>query len=395
MIRREIEPELITAANEYPVTTIFGPRQSGKTTLVKMVFPKHKYVSLEMPSDLVRAEEDPRAFLDELGEQAVLDEVQRAPFLLSYIQGIVDQRQQEGAYILTGSHQPSLGAAVSQSLAGRTAILELLPFSPKEIATYKRGYSTWELVLLGGYPRLYEKQLNHSRFFNSYIRTYIERDVRQLLAIRNASSFQKLLMLLAGRVGNIINYSSLCSDTGISSTTVKEWLSVMESSYVLFQLSPFYENIRKRVIKSPKIYFYDTGLVSHLLGIQTSSQLKRDPLRGAIFENAVILNIIKGIKTQGGYEQIFFFRDSNGNEVDLIIKSGRQFLPIEIKSASTFNTEFLKGIKTFRKLLGEKCGPAFLLYNGEERFNINEIQVFNPFLHNFDIIFRQVKSVRV
>ena len=386
MINRRIAKELKRASLEYPVVTIFGPRQSGKTTLVKMTFPDYRYVSMEEPDKLNRAEEDPKAFLDDLGKRAVIDEVQRAPFLLSYIQGIVDKNQKEGAFILTGSHQPVLGEAVSQSLAGRTAVLTLLPFSFREIADYNRKYSSWELVLLGGYPRIHEKKLSLNRFFNGYLRTYVERDVRQILTIRNLKSFQQLIQLSAGRIGNIINYSSLSGDTGVTSTTIKEWFSVMESSYILFQLPPFFENIRKRTIKSPKLYFYDTGFASWLLGIQTGDQLKRDPLRGALFENAVIVDIIKTLKAQSRGEQLFFFRDGNNKEVDLIIKHGRTLYPVEIKSSSTFTTEFLKGIKNFIKMKGPDCGGAFLLYNGKEQFTVDGIKIMNPFIHQFDFM---------
>lgn len=385
MIKRDITRELKDSASEYSVVTIFGPRQSGKTTLVKMTFPKYKYVSMEDPDQLNRAEADPREFLNDLGRKGIIDEIQRAPFLLSYIQGVVDNQGESRKFILTGSHQPALGEAVSQSLAGRSAILNLLPFSIHEIGRYSKEYSNWELVLMGGYPAIYEKNLKINRFFNGYVRTYVERDVRQIISIRNIRTFQQFLQLAAGRTGNLINYFSLAGDTGVSSGTIKEWFSVMEASFILFLLPPYFENIRKRVVKSPKLYFFDTGLVSFLLGIHTSQQIKRDPLRGALFENAVILEIKKYLEVKGIIHQLFFYRDSNGNEVDVIIKKGRKLIPIEIKSAETFNSEFLKGIKNFLKANNAICETPLLFYNGTEEFTVDGIRVLNPFIHKYEL----------
>ena len=279
MIKRDITTELIEAAGEYPVVTLFGPRQSGKTTLVQMTFPDKLYYSLEDPDVRMAAETDPRGFLAKLPEGGVLDEIQRLPELLSYIQGIVDQKKKTGMFILTGSHQPELHQTVSQSLAGRTAVLTLLPFSLSELKNYKKNWDPFELILKGAYPRLHEKGLKPSRFFNGYMQTYIERDVRALINLKDLRSFQQFFTLLAGRIGQVTNYTSLSNDVGVSATTIKNWISVLKASFVVFELSPFFENIRKRVVKSPKIYFSDVGLAAYLLGIETSDQVSRDPLR--------------------------------------------------------------------------------------------------------------------
>ncbi|MCJ7774676.1 MAG: ATP-binding protein, partial [Desulfobacterales bacterium] len=268
MIKRDITTELLEAAGEYPVVTVFGPRQSGKTTLVTMTFPDKSYYSLEDPDVRMAAATDPRGFLDALTEGAVLDEIQRLPQLLSYIQGIVDRLKKPGLFILTGSHQPELHQSVSQSLAGRTAVLTLLPFSMEELRNYKKNWDAFELIVKGAYPRLHEEGLNTTRFFNSYLQTYVERDVRALINLKDLTTFQQFIRLLAGRIGQIVNYTSLSNDIGVSSTTVKNWVSVLKASFVVFELAPFFQNVRKRVIKSPKIYFNDTGLAAYLLGIE-------------------------------------------------------------------------------------------------------------------------------
>ncbi|MDY6990720.1 MAG: AAA family ATPase, partial [Thermodesulfobacteriota bacterium] len=253
MIQREIARELVQAAGEYPVVTVFGPRQSGKTTLAQMTFPDKRYVSLEDPDVRMAAETDPRGFLSEMPHGAVLDEIQRLPQLLSYIQGIVDRAQESGMFILTGSHQPELHQTVSQTLAGRTAVLSLLPFSLSELRYYRPEWEPFELIVRGAFPRIYEENLKPRRFFNGYIQTYVERDVRALVNLKDLRPFQQFLILLAGRVGQIVNYTSLSNDVGVSSTTIKNWISVLKASFVVFELPPFFENIKKRVIKSPKL----------------------------------------------------------------------------------------------------------------------------------------------
>jgi predicted AAA+ superfamily ATPase len=342
MIKREITTELIASAEEYPVVTVFGPRQSGKTTLAQMTFPHKSYFSLEDPDVRMAAQTDPRGFLANLPDGGVLDEIQRLPQLLSYIQGIVDRAKKKGMFILTGSHQPELHQSVSQTLAGRTAVLSLLPFSLTELRNYRRKWEPFDLIVHGSYPRVHEEKLKPARFFNGYLQTYIERDVRALINLKDLRPFQQFLTLLAGRIGQIVNYSSLSNDVGVSATTIKNWVSVLKASFIVFELPPYFENIRKRVIKSPKIYFNDVGLAAYLLGIETANQLYRDPLRGGLYENLVVLEILKSRLNRGKRPELFFYRDTHGNEVDLVIRQARTLIPIEIKSAATFTSDFLK-----------------------------------------------------
>jgi uncharacterized protein len=336
---------------------------------------------MEDPDVRMAAQADPRGFLENLPNGAVLDEIQRTPELLSYIQGRVDTRNKAGEFILTGSHQPALHAAVSQSLAGRTAVLTLLPFSLPELRHYKKAWDPFDLVVRGCFPRLHEERLSHRRFFNGYLQTYVERDVRMLTNLKDLRLFQRFLTLLAGRVGQVVNYTSLGNDTGVSSTTVKSWISILSASFVIFELPPYHENISKRVIKSPKVYFTDPGLVAHLVGIETAEQAGRDPLRGALYENLIIVELLKRRLNAGLRPSLFFYRDTNGNEVDLVIKAGRNLVPIEIKSAATFTEEFLKGLGRFRDAVGAKTSGGYLLYNGKERFNVKGVSVFNYFQH--------------
>lgn len=384
MITRNITTELIRSATEYPVVTILGPRQSGKTTLARMTFPGKQYFSLEDPDIRMAAENDPRGFLSQMADGGILDEVQRLPLLLSYIQGLVDSARQHGRFILTGSHQPQLHEAISQSLAGRTAMLTLWPFSCQELRSYKTPLSPFDLIARGFYPRLHEEALDPRRYFNNYLMTYVERDVRALIQLRDLSQFQKFLILLAGRVGQVVNFASLANDVGISGTTIKNWLSVLKASFIIFELPPFFENVGKRVIKSPKIYFTDVGLVAFLLGIHTEEQASRDPLRGGLYENLLIADIIKGALNRGIRPEMYFFRDSHGNEVDLLIRNEGHLTPVEIKSGATFSTVFLKGLERFQALETKGNTPGAVLYNGEQQFNIRGIRIFNP-LHVEDI----------
>lgn len=378
MIRRDITKELRESAGEYPVVTVFGPRQSGKTTLAQMTFPDKLYYSLEDPDLRMAVETDPKGFLANLPEGSVLDEIQRVPQLLSYIQGIVDRANKRGMFILTGSHQPELHQSVSQTLAGRTAVLSLLPFSLAELRNYRKNWDAFELIVNGSYPRLHEEKLTPGRFFNGYLQTYVERDVRALINLKDLRQFQQFLTLLAGRIGQIINYTSLSNDVGVSATTIKNWISVLKASFIVFELPPFFENIRKRIVKSPKIYFSDVGMAAYLLGIETPDQLYRDPLRGGLYENLVILEILKARLNRGKRPELFFYRDTHGNEVDLIIRQARILIPIEIKSAATFTPDFLKGIDHFARVAGDRCTNGFILYNGNEHLTVKGTGVINP-----------------
>ncbi len=380
MIVRDISEELLRAATEYPIVTILGPRQSGKTTLAQMTFPDKLYVSLEEPDVRAAAEADPRGFLGQMEDGAILDEVQRLPMLLSYIQGIVDKDGKPGRFILTGSHQPQLHEAISQSLAGRTAILTLWPFSLHELKSYKTTRTSFDLIVSGCFPRLHNESLQPRRFFNSYLQTYVERDVRMLIQLRDLSQFQQFLTLLAGRVGQIVNLASLSNDVGVSATTIRNWLSVLKASYVVFELPPFFDNVKKRVIKSSKIFFTDVGLAAFLLGIHTKEQAFHDPLRGNLYENLIIADTMKGALNKGIRPELYFFRDSHGNEVDLIIKENGRLIPVEIKSAETFSIGFVKGLEYFQALGIKRVETGAILYNGEQQFNVRGTRIFNPLL---------------
>ena len=384
MIIRDITEELAQSAAEYPVVTILGPRQSGKTTLARLTFPDKPYFSLEDPDVRMAAEADPREFLGRMEGGGILDEVQRLPALLSYVQGIVDRIRKHGRFILTGSHQPRLHEAISQSLAGRTAMLTLWPFALHELRRYDPAPDPFDLIRRGFFPRLHEEGLEPRRFFNGYLQTYVERDVRALMQLRDLSQFQKFLTLLAGRVGQVVNLASLGNDVGASSTTIRNWLSVLKASYVVFELPPFFENVRKRVIKSPKIFFTDVGLAAFLLGIHTAEQASRDPLRGNLYENLVIADIVKSALNKGIRPEIYFFRDSRGNEVDLLIREKGMLTPVEIKSAATFSTDFIKGLEWFHALGIKRVTAGAVLYSGEQPFNVRGVRILNP-LHVEDI----------
>jgi uncharacterized protein len=385
MIKRELVAELKAAAREYPVVTLVGPRQSGKTTLVQAVFPDKPYQSLEDPDVRRTAQLDPRGFLAEFPDGCILDEIQRFPELLSYMQGIVDRRQSEGLFIVTGSHQPLLHQAISQSLAGRTALLTLLPFSLKELGQYNKKLEPFPLIVSGCFPRLHEKNLQPDRFFKGYFQTYVERDVRALINVKDLDQFQRFLTLIAGRIGQLVNYSSLGNDAGASSTTIKSWISVLKASYIVFELQPYYQNINKRVTKSSKLFFMDTGLAAYLLGISEAQQFARDPLRGGMYENFVILEFMKAYTNRGRLPQLFFYRDSHGNEVDLILKRGRKLFPIEIKSAMTFSESFLQGIDRFKEVVkSDQCEGGAVFFGGDQKTTIHGIRLANIFNESID-----------
>lgn len=381
MIKRIISAELHDCCAEYPVVTVLGPRQSGKTVLVQENFPEKDYFSLEDPDMRQAAELDPRGFLRQMREGAILDEIQRLPILLSYIQGIVDKEQRPGMFILTGSHQPDLHNAVSQSLAGRTALLTLLPFCLEELQQVQKEYETYEMIVKGFFPGMHYRNLKTERFFNGYLQTYVERDVRALINLKDLNRFQQFLTLLAGRIGQVINHTSLSNDIGVSSTTIKNWISVLKASYIVFELPPFYENIKKRVIKSPKFYFTDTGLASFLLGIRTPEQAARDPLRGGLYENMIILELMKSWFNQGRRPDFYFFRDTHGNEVDLLIRDQGRLLPVEIKSAATFSASFLKGIERFRKMTPACHKHGAVLFDGDQKLQVKDIHILNLLKH--------------
>lgn len=352
-----------------------------------MTFPKLSYVSLEDPDIRRQAVDDPRSFLGKLSSGAILDEIQRVPDLLSYLQGIIDADRKSGRFILTGSHQPQVHRAVSQSLAGRTAVLELMPFSLPEIRKYKDSPGqAFDLIHRGFYPGVYENKLKTDRFYRSYVATYVERDVRDLIQLTDLTGFEKFLHLIAGRVGQLVNYSSIANDVGVTAGTIKNWISILKASYILFELTPWYANIRKRLVKSSKLYFVDVGLASWLLGLETASQVERDPLRGMLYENLLVMEVVKALRNRGERPHLHFYRDMKGNEVDLLIqKTHNEFVAVEIKSSATFQPEFIKGIEAFKRAAGEEnMIHAKVWYNGDRQTHYKETEVRNPLVHGFD-----------
>ena len=375
MIQRELVEKTKQLAVQYPVVTITGPRQSGKTTLCRMVFPEMTYVSLEDLDQREYARQDPRGFLNRFPQGAVLDEIQRAPELLSYIQTIVDQQNKEGFFILTGSQQFELLEGISQSLAGRTALVRLLPFSLGEAYGANLKKTTLDQVLYTGfYPRIFDKGLIPTEAMGFYVNTYVERDLRMLINIRDLSQFEIFLKLCAGRTGQIVNLSSLGNDCGVNHSTVKSWLSVLEASYIIKLLRPYYKNFNKRLIKSPKLYFLDTGLACFLLDIQNSGQLATHPLRGALFETFIVAELLKKRFNAVQTDNLFYFRDNIGNEVDIIWDRSPQPVPVEIKSGQTVSRDAFKGLDYFNKLSGGD-DASHLIYGGDESYTRQSVQV--------------------
>lgn len=367
MIPRAAELSLRNLLRGFPIVTITGPRQSGKTTLAKRVFSDKPYLSLEDPDVRRMALDDPRAFLARLPEGGVLDEVQRAPELLSYLQTLVDADGRMGLFLLTGSQQFGLMSGITQSLAGRTAFIELLPLSVQELAASAIvPPSLDDMLFAGGYPAMFDRQVPPQTWFPAYVATYVERDVRQLLKVQDLEIFQRFVRLCAGRSGQLLNLSSLATDCGVTHNTAKAWISVLEASYILFQLRPHHANFSKRLVKSPKLYFLDTGLLSWLLGIQEPGQLATHPLRGSIFETFVVAEIVKTRFNRGERAALHFWRDSNGNEVDVIADVGTQLMPIEIKSGQTLNREYFSGLDRWVAQAGERAVTPTLVYGGTE-----------------------------
>lgn len=376
MITRTAEQTVRTLLEGFPAVTISGPRQSGKTTLAKHVFRNRPYVSLEDPDIRQAAIDDPRSFLGRFPNGAVLDEVQRCPDLLSYLQGRIDADGRMGLFILTGSQQFGLLSGISQSLAGRTAFVELLPFAIAELQQAAVLPQTVdELLFRGGYPPLYQRNVAPRAWFGSYVASYVERDVRQLLKVQELSLFQRFVRLCAGRTGQLLNLSGLAAECGITHNTAKAWIAVLEASYVLFLLRPHHANFNKRLVKTPKLYFYDTGLACWLLGLQHHQQVGTHPLRGALFETLIISELAKRRLNAGERPELYFWRDSNGNEVDVIMDTGSHLVPIEIKSGVTVAKDFFSGLKRWHQLAGEQAGRQLLVYGGEESYRQNNIEV--------------------
>lgn len=366
IINRDISQEFHLLLKEYPIVTVLGPRQAGKTTLVRYELPDYAYVSLEDPDERILATEDPRGFLRRFPGKTIFDEIQRVPELLSYLQGMVDEEQLSGRFVLTGSHQLALRAAITQSLAGRTAVLQLLPLSIHELKRAGKQFPSFEEHIVNGFlPRIHSQNQRPSRAYANYYQTYVERDVRQLIELKDLSLFEKFIRLLAGRVGQLMDYQDLSNSVGVTSKTIKHWLSVLEASYVVVKLPPYFENFGKRVVKSPKYYFTDVGLLAYLLEIEAPNQVARDPLIGSLFENLIVIEILKGRYNRGLAENLYFFRDSNGNEVDLICKTTQGLVGIEIKSSATWHNQFTKQLVKFAAN-NHPLHKSFVVYNGTE-----------------------------
>ena len=393
MLRRHLTPILEAAARDYPVVTLTGPRQSGKTTLVRAVFPQHAYISLENPDHREFALEDPRGFLGQFETGVILDEVQRSPDLFSYIQGIVDEEDQAGRFVLTGSQNFLLLQSISQTLAGRCAVFHLLPLGRSELAQQRlmdiekvgqpsrRARSgdegLFNTLLAGGYPRIHDKQLAPQGWLANYYQTYLERDARDVLNIGDLESLGRFIRLCAGRCGQLLNLSSLAMDCGISHTTARRWMSALEASFLIYLLRPHHRNFSKRLIKSPKLYFLDSGLLCYLLGIRSPDDLRIHANRGGIFESWVVSEALKAYYHKGEVPRLYFWRDAIGHEIDLLIDRGQLLIPVEIKSGQTINEDFFKGLKYWRTLPGQTDCPAALVYGGDQSHTRRKIEVMS------------------
>lgn len=374
MIKREIAPKLLEMAAKFPVITVTGPRQSGKTTLCRQLFSGYRYVSLENPDIRSFAENDPKGFLEEYDNHVILDEVQHAPQLFSYIQGIVDEKKQPGQFILSGSQNFLLLEKISQSLAGRTYISHLLPFSKSELAKQYPG-DMEHSIFNGGYPGIYDRQLTPHDFFPSYIQTYIERDVRSVMQIKDLNLFSSFLKICAGRTGQLFNASAISNELGIDHKTVQSWLTILEASFIVYRLYPWYVNFNKRIVKTPKLYFYDTGLASYFLGIRQAEELNFHFAKGALFENYVITEYLKNCRNKGDNTMPYFWRDNTGNEIDLLIDLGQQIKIVEIKSSKTIKDDFFKGLNYFEKIQKNYSIEKCIVYAGEASRKQLEVRI--------------------
>ncbi len=367
MIIRTLSEHIKSAAQTMPVVSITGPRQSGKTTLAKSVFPNYAYANLENLPTRQFASENPIGFLKQYPNGLIIDEAQYIPELFSYIQVEVDQSRQNGRYILTGSQNFLLMEKITQSLAGRVAVFNLLPFSIQELeVTPFQLKNPFEYIVKGFYPRVYDQNTPPEIFYPSYLLTYLERDVRLLKNIGNLAAFERFVRLCAGHIGQIFNQTSLANDTNFSLPTIKSWLSVLETSFVAFLLPPYFRNYNKRLLKTPKLYFYDTGLACSLLGIRTATELENHPMRGPLFENFIVVEYMKQFLHHGHRPGCYYWRDNSGNEIDLLIEQAGQIYPVEIKSSQTLKPEFFKNLQFFQKISGTPAEQSFLIYAGTE-----------------------------
>ncbi|MCP3659596.1 MAG: ATP-binding protein [Bacteroidetes bacterium] len=375
MIKRDLEEDILNASKKIEVITITGPRQSGKTTLAKKIFSDYKYINLELPLNRQIALNDPQVFFSNK-ENIIFDEIQNVPDLFSYIQVEVDENKIKGQFILTGSQNFSLLDKISQSLAGRTFIYELLPLSISELSNTKYFEKEYKKHLFKGfYPKIYDENLESRKWLESYIKTYIERDLREITQVKDLGIFYLFLKLCAGRIGQLINYNSLSNEIGVSNNTIKQWLGILERSYIIYTLRPYYNNFNKRIIKCPKLYFYDTGLACYLLEITDYKQLDFHFMKGSLFENYIISDIIKNNYNAGYSPNIYFWRDSNGNEIDCLEEKNGKIRAIEIKSSKTFNLDHLKNLRYFKNIANTSLESSYLVYDGEQKFSFDDINL--------------------
>lgn len=366
MIARQLSDSIRQLAAKFPIVSLTGPRQAGKTTLLQNLFPDYRYVSLEDPDVRDHAARDPRGFLREFDRFAIFDEAQRVPQLFSYLQTKTDADKIMGQYVLSGSQNFLLLESITQSLAGRVALFKLLPFSLSELGALTAA-DVPEALFKGGYPVVFDREIAPTDYFPRYIETYLERDVRSITTVKDLAQFRAFMRLCAGRIGQPLNLQSLANDAGISPTTAKNWLSVLEASFILFRLPPFFENFNKRLTKSPKLYFYDTGLACNLLGIKESEQVADHFNRGSIFENLALLELLKNRWNRGQRADFYFWRDSNGVEVDVVEEDGAELNLFEMKFSYTPNTDYFKGIVAFRQASQGRSGKSFVIYAGDDR----------------------------
>ena len=376
MIKRILNDKVKKQALSFPIVAILGPRQSGKTTLAKACFPEKKYVSLENPDQRLLAQSDPKAFLSQFPEGAILDEVQKVPDLFSYLQTLVDEKGENGFFIITGSQNYLLMEKISQSLAGRIALNTLLPFSQEELKSVGGHSIIYDTLLQGGYPRIHAENIDPKVWFENYVQTYLERDVRDLKNIGDLATFTKFIKLCAGRAGNILNLSSLGDDCGVKHNTAKSWLSVLETGYILFLLLPHHKNFNKRLVKSPKIYFSDTGLLCYLLGIYHPEEIVSHPFKGAIFENYVISELLKRKFNYHKNYGFYFWQDHVGHEIDCLVDFQNRLIPIEIKAGETFSQDFFKNFQFWSKL-SENKERKYLVYAGDESFSKEDVEILS------------------
>lgn len=378
MIKRQISDRILECAKGFPAVAILGSRQSGKTTLAKSLFKKHRYVSFENPDIRKWANADPRDFLEKHNTRIIFDEIQKCPHIFSYLQQIIDERNKSGDFIFTGSQNYLLMESITQSLAGRAGINYLLPFSTREIRRSRKfGLTLEDYIITGGYPRIYDKKIKPADFYQSYLNTYLQRDIRLIKNITNYDNFLKFLGLIAGRSGQVLNLQALSEDSGIASNTIKEWLNILETSFIVFRLGTYHRNYNKRLIKSPKVFFHDTGLLCHLMNIRDAGQYSAHYYKGNIFENFIISEIVKYNYNNGTNYPLYFWRDNHRKEIDLIIDKGLGPVAVEIKSAKTFNTEFSNGLKYWKKISNVSDKNLYLIYAGDLEMKRAGINVLN------------------